>query len=1236
MALDKLEGLSGLNTLDGLGGGSGSGGAVNLSPEELLIIAKARGGATADLASELSDPRRTFMGAVKEKVGNAFKGFLDVLSTPSEIIAGVLSPNLTIQEAMEQNTRVSDVLFGDTNIFNKDGDPTTMQKIGNFIVRLPVDILTDPLTYLSFGTAQGVLGLRSAGRVTLSEEVAKTIGKGLKAKREGGIISGGLNQAGKETSKLVQSVEAELKLIGQESGLMSSVKLSKEGIENIKNVSKNLDSIKSQRNIIKDNLKNLGITDDSIKFIEEFSEKELKDLLKKTVESPLDMNLAKKTLSNILDVRPELAKDIIDKGGIKYFGKTILSSQRIASVASAIPGMTLLDNITYPLRQSILAPFDSNLVRLADDETGLVRYQRVPEEFGNFKRQIKDNLISQDTDLLQRLKNIQDTQKLTELEWDTLGSSISIKKIPSDPRLAKAYQEIMGISDEWSEVMKKSGVPLSVLDNYTGLYFMNPKVKRFMGSSTYAKADAIGSAMQAQNAKYIEQIGQNLYESVPELKSIIGDVSQETTEGAVQKVVLKQPPKTPLDFSDDFVNKVQSVKSVPEVGFAIGEEKDRIIKYLTSEGMDIGDALKHPQVSKLDKIRTAVDNPNVNKGRTLIGKPETAIDTATKNPTKLVSEELEDGTYQFTDPEGKVFKRVAASASELEEAGIKGFDTNLMTSMAAIGMRNQRQALGQWFMEGMLRNFSKVAGDAGTDSWRAIDHAGLADKGLKLGIPLVDDSGRQLVFHPAIAKTFEDMMTSTLGDELTTEFWKKFDKIQSYWKSSVTSIFPMFHGRNAISNVFLNIMDLGRHVFDPKYHTMSMDLIHKDRKLVGLYRDSLKAGDVGQKALAEINKINNTTVFTDAIGYNWTYGELRDVVKKYNIAFNKQLTGSADIGEGKEALIDMFGIGKTKTQQNLQKINPLSQQNVAFSGGRELGRVIEEQARLVNFVANLRNTGDVGHAALRTKMFLFDYGNLTKFEKNVLRRLIPFYSFTRFNLEMQAKALTSVPGYVGAQLKAINSIGDLIGAENLTDEERKLLPSWMADSIALKRKTDTGTEVISGFGSPIEQPFQAFQPNMLLGGVSPLIRFPIEKLSGYQFFRGKPTAEVVDASDYRLAPEAIKRFIGFSSYEGVTKDGKKYTVYTALRPENLHTLSNLPAVGRVVSTLGNMTDEDLSTQVKSLQSITGIQARSIDFDLEEERQMETLRKDLEKLLKQSGVRGEFIRYYTKTNTKPIE
>lgn len=1558
MALNSLNSLNKLNGLNSLGGaGSGS---ENLTPEELLMIAKSRGGAVGQVAEELVHPERSILSTIGSGFKKAFKGFVDTISLPSEIMAGIISPDYTIGEAIDQNKRVSDAIFGDKNLFGGD-EPTTMQKIGNFIVRLPIDILTDPLTYLTFGASAGVLGLKSLPKISLGIKSIEAAGLTSKALKTGGVISKALSQEGADLLKFAKNIQRQM------SGTMSA--------ENLKTLVKAEEDLRS-------GLLKKGVSQETL----DFTENELKDLLKATVEAPLQPDWAKKAVSNLLEHNPALTKTMLDEGGIKFFGKSILSGQRISSTMGMIPGMTLLDNFTQPMRNSVNALFDPAMVKAGNE------FVRLPEEYVGFRQQLKDIGESLHVDAFRNMSNVQKQLNLNKDEWRLVMDAMSIRKMPADPRLAKAYETMLDLDASNLEMLRKAGVPIHNLENHTGLIFVPEDTRRVVKNSQFSKD--VGAAQEAAHAKFIEQKGMTIEDNIPELskyaeanpeseigKALGKNIDQETAstiksinvdggvgtmhglnpnkwgdynhtflkakefggtgsfqdigleingveklttekvlatykkygveidkfkyftktadgeatlairaknevsdevmskisteleqeaipqfvkkggidiparttpgfmkfsdsmdklvesksinpedadilktifegtdesflskvdfkanprirragnsnwgrkieatirkgaaglsekttgtsknwwnradiepsiillheyghlahklvlnaedrsiitnvfndigkdgrfklfeegmstaktatsngssyfvkneqeflvqsfaeyvfqnkvpvekmrpllqrlaqnffDGLKRLVTRKEAPamdrlkpifekmlrgdsyeplssfvsKQPKSFKNDIKNllkegkdlKTQTVetvakktvreagvKSPQEIGFAIGRELDSKVKTIMKDGVTtLEEALKKPEIVKLQEMRDAVDKLLPNEQ--LVGKAE-----------KLGLTKDEAGF--FVAESGKIYKRVAASATELARAGFDNFDDNLLTAYTTRTLQNQRQAIGQHFMEGLIRNFSKKIGEA-PKSWIPIDNSGLFQKGIDIGIPLVSKEGAEYVFHPAIAKAYETMLGGITKDEMSAGFWAGFDKIQRYWKASVTSIFPMFHGRNAISNVFLNMMDLGVDVFNPKTHIMSMDFIYKDRIANGLARKMIGTGDEAVKAGQEFTELMGKNMFTDKTGYTWTYGEIRKAIKDNNVAFTPNITGATDIGD-KESLAKFFGLDQTKVQRNIQKFNPLNaQQNAIIAGGRQVGTAIEEQARLVNFISNLRKTGDVTHAAQRAKQFLFDYRNLTGFEKNVLRRLLPFYSFTKFNLKLQVDTLLHAPGRIGAELKMINSIAEVMGGEQLTDKEKSLLPSWMANSISLKR----GDEIISGFGTPIEQPFQQFQPNSLLGSISPLFRYPVEAMTGYQFFRGKPTSEVIDAKNFRIAPQAIKDFIGYTEYKGTTKDGKTYNRSISLRPGNMNFINNLPWAGRVSTIMGTMTDQKVSEQAKTLSLITGVNARSADFQQLEKDQEELLRTQLEKVLTDSGVRGSFVRSYTRTNTNAVE
>lgn len=1384
----------------------------DISVDELLAIAQAQGGKVGQIATELSGGNKTMLSTIGKGFKNTFNEFVDVISMPGQVVAGMISPEFTVKEAIAENKRVSDAIFGDSNIFNKDGDPTTMQKIGDFIVRLPTDILTDPLTYLTFGASRtvgilGKMGFGSNSKVSLYKNAAEQLGVAID---DGDVISRALSDYGQEVLGYGKKYEEAIKSGTKTAGL--STKEAKQSL--------------IQKGINKEIL--------------DMIENNTKTLLNETIDKKFDIDVAKRVISNIMEKSPALTKEFIDGGGMKYFGKTILEGQRIGALVSVIPGVKKLDYITQPFRQSVQAMFDSSLVKVGQD------YVRVPEEMIRFKSNLQSLMERKNVDFVKNMDDVQRQFNLEKNELDILVNSLNTSTLPNDPRLDAAYYKMLGIKDSMIKQMQESGVNVAKMDNWVGLVTVPNDTKAFRGNTQFSKK--FGAAQQAQNVAAIplktaeeiqampevqdilskidpkqnadvidnikksrsieevrdaigrkrDEIVQNLQasgktldeaindKSVKELNDLQSTVAKMETAGKLVGIKETAPLvirntdeeiKRIITESEDSLNRLNIKaedfkKEISTLALRISDIQtakilgnfDQILKNLPSGSRDnlkviiqkIEDYVGRADIEKLkgayaneqtfntieeaakgikeldydDKLRMVqkvlkneemfqLDVEQINKNiKEVLNEKSKTKQTTKKEITKLSEEDMnkvkklyeqsraakfalagrdidgnalsklieilkeefvsnpngvrgllksmlskesklndvislidetkfqtrkqlsllpEDVVF-LEDNKGQIYKRVATTAQELRSHGIEGFDENLLTAWTVRGLQNIRQGLGKEFSEGLVRNFGRWADEA-PESWVTMSSALVNDEAKNLARGFVRGDGVEMKFHPAVAKVFDDMVAGfgKQNDEIAS-FLKGYDKLQSYYKSYLTTLFPMFHGRNAISNVLLNFLDIGIKSLDPARHGMSADLIMKDRKINNLMRKAAGTGPEAQKAMEEIASINSTKMFTDRIGHEWTYGELRSVIRDNNIAFNPNLTGAIDVRNDRDELAKMFGIGETKKQRLSKMTNPLNADKFAPTQfGRGLGRVIEEQSRLINFMTNLIDTGDVSHATARTKQFLFDYQyGLTKFEKDVMRRIIPFYSFTRFNLELQAKMLMSAPGKIATEIKAVQSLGSFLNGEPMTEEERKLLPPWMANQLNIKRRKEDGTyEIISGFGTPIEQPFQQFSKSGLLGSLSPLIKIPVEKLTGYDLFRGKMTSDVIDAKAFRDAPQPIKNLIGYIEYEGKRKDGTTYTAHVSLRPEAMHTILSTP-YSRFVSTYSSATDLDISKSMRTLQGLTGIRAYSYDEVLLQQRKEDEMIRAMEKLLKDAGIRGSFTRGYNRTNTTLIE
>jgi len=1449
MALNKLDGLNSLNSLETFDGGN-----RELSSEDLLNLARLQGGGIGDTAEEITHGTRSILSTVTKPFKKAFSGFIDVISLPGQVVSGMLSPDWTIAEAIQQKKRISDAIFGSEGIdFNGDGNRTTMEKVGDFIVRTPFDILLDPLTPLTFGAGASKtilqkigLGLASNSKITVGKEAAKFVGKNIK---EGELARVALSEAGESTKTLVQKLEQQItgttslnkKLFKEE-----SKKLEKEMMD-AGLTREDISLIKSEANTVFTGKKKLYA--DRFKEMKtlhpDLSDIELKNVLRETLESGVDMDNATKVMANIMTKAPQLAQVILDKGGIKYLGKTILSAQRVAAVKELIPGFTYLDNATLGWRNAVKAPFSAGLLKNA---AGV--YERVPEEFTEFNRKISNLMKSRKTNYVEGFKDVVEKFGIkTQDDLNILSDALHASKRPEDARLSGAYLELQGMQQKDLLQWEAMGLPKSKLDQYHGLVHVGENTKGYRMNGSLSNTP--GTAMEASNFKALRQreLGNELNKTNPE----IFDVAHK----AIQK-------GSPLGKT---INKLGSPQ---EVAYTLGNESDRIFKQLLAEGKTVAEAsaderiinLKKAQelaekaitkddtqlvgvlethglvpkvaeeeialisgklevameklnikkelltenitkftesiqevfkskttdvfeklmlkngVSKentkvllqaiqdsvpelnIDKLKTTgreivtvenavgklkgidmdsykrifdkvfsgvkafkgdVDTLNkiieqeiaknksltVVKDATGLAKEQLAninpdeikklyeaaaaakygyagraldkegltnlmnvlkdqfesnpsavkglikslggaenklddvlalMDSTKKSAYKQMAEIGELKTY-LKDNEGRIYKRVGTTASELKKAGVEGFDTNLLTSFLVRGMRNQSQLVGQYMMEGLVRNFGRVAGEA-PPGWVSIAKEAIDNKTKTFTEGLTGKAG-ELLFHPQIAKSFDEMMVSmTNGDEITEGFLRKFDDIQNFYKASLTAIFPMFHGRNAISNVFQNFLDMGVNVLDPRKSFQAVQIMKFNKDYGRLMKDSIGSSELARKAQTELTELARKVIFKDRAGYDWTFGELRRVMKNNGIAFNKS-TGQFDLGDSDQLMRDVFDVTPESTigkaGKLAKKVLPVSVDNsYIFKGGRFVAEQIEDHAKILNFVNNLINTGDVSHAAERTGLFLFDYGNLTRFEKEWMKRIIPFFTWTRKNLQLQFETFAKSPGRINAEVQTVQNLGDLFDGEQLTEEQRKLLPEWLKSSITIKLKNQD--KIVSGFGTPIEGAFSMMNGNQLLGSISPLIKMPIEFTTGYQWFRGKPTSEVTDASDFQDFPDAVKAFIGYTHYQGTKKDGSTYDVHVATKPENMYVINSLP-VSRVIATIGDIKEVssgDLSVGLGILRGITGVRTSDFNEELLATQKENKLKEELLKMFQDVGIYGVKEIPYLKKNTKIIE
>lgn len=288
-------------------------------------------------------------------------------------------------------------------------------------------------------------------------------------------------------------------------------------------------------------------------------------------------------------------------------------------------------------------------------------------------------------------------------------------------------------------------------------------------------------------------------------------------------------------------------------------------------------------------------------------------------------------------------------------------------------------------------------------------------------------------------------------DEVSKGLLKAFDASQNWWKAWTLSVFPSYHSRNVIGNFWNNYI-AGVNPF--AYET---------------------AGEIMLKRQGKV--ISNQ-------GKEYTFDQVRELAKR---------SGVDDIG---------FYGGDIPSQIQRQveggKWTTLGRNNILVHKGMAIGKTLENHARMANFVDGLKMGLTPSDAALRVKKYLFDYSDLAPFERNVLKRIFPFYTWSRNNVPLQIENLITQPRKFGVIPKGIAAIE---AGQEIPNED--LLADWIKQNTRIRlRKTNEGYEYfVLGGWLPAADINKLADPLKAMGElVTPFIKEPIEEITNYSFF----------------------------------------------------------------------------------------------------------------------------------------
>lgn len=316
-------------------------------------------------------------------------------------------------------------------------------------------------------------------------------------------------------------------------------------------------------------------------------------------------------------------------------------------------------------------------------------------------------------------------------------------------------------------------------------------------------------------------------------------------------------------------------------------------------------------------------------------------------------------------------------------------------------------------------------------------------------------------------------------------------------------------------------------------------------------------------------------------------------------------------------------LGGWKPQEGrsvLEELNPLGiagvrgtqDTNVVMRQMRAVQDTSENWMRVAHYIAKRRQGFNPQVAAEAVKKYHIDYSDLTGFERDVMKRLVPFYTFTSRNLPVLLEELATKPAALAGPIRA---------ATGLRDEET-FAPPYLAENVAIPipGAPEGSMRYLSSLGLPFEdETFRALGSlakgdmgrfwGSLLSGLTPAIKYPVEVATDTQLHTGRRLSD--------LQPSGAGTLLS-----GFNED---------LAGPLSQLLAASPA-GRTVSTIDKITDERKGLLEKVTNLLTG--AKVTDVDVAKQKEIAS-RDIIQDLLKGRPGFRQFEKLYVQPEKLPM-
>lgn len=556
---------------------------------------------------------------------------------------------------------------------------------------------------------------------------------------------------------------------------------------------------------------------------------------------------------------------------------------------------------------------------------------------------------------------------------------------------------------------------------------------------------------------------------------------------------------------------------------------------------------------------------------------------------------------------GATKDRVFQTIRQAEGAGIV-YDKDWMKSLLGQTVRQDEQLRAKGFVDELV----EATDDTGEKLFRS-DPQGIFRERVLIPGTKAGDKGTVLYTDRVTKKIAEDMIDKFSKTDDVEQLLTSFDKIMMKWKGWVTAKGPRlvpYHIRNAFDDTVRMVVGGANVATLPDDFAIGWEITQFNDK-------------VGEFGVEEAAKQVDTS-------------KIKSLYKTLNITPKE---GMSEIEDLWRKLIDngvYSDIAKMQSESGIpMRVTKLAGQKVSADDlynealtGKGLLTNREQMSRIAQFTNTFRKTGSVSAGVDDVRRVLFNYDELSKAEKQIAKRLVPFYAFTKNNIRFYLETLKNNP----ERLSRFSNVLDAIesGSQGAVGEDWDAMPDWMKEDFAIPiNKKDGELRVLGNIGLSIENLNDLTPGKFISGNANPFLKMLIERVSGKNLYYDENILDVNSGTKYENYPQWFKDLVGYREYQGKSQGGGEYTKKT-MSPEMKYWLENIPGLPQLMSPVtdwANIAGDIKSAPRQLTESLLPVTIYRQNIESGKYSKEKKQYEELYKLLQRKGLADSFTNFY---------